>query len=261
MRSLAALLCGALVGVLGGLIGLGGAEFRLPLLVGVFRYRILQAITINLAVSLATVAFSFAFRTREVTLEAVAAHAPIILNILGGSILGSFLGVRFATRVDERWLHRGAALLLIFLSFVLMGHEWLFGGQGPELPTLVLFPVALIAGLGIGLVSSMLGVAGGELIIPTIVLLFSVDIKLAGSLSLAISAPTILMGLWRYQHKQGSILKSSSAGFVAWMAAGSMAGAFVGTWLLHFVSSPSLHFILGAVLLASAAKMLSQRVA
>jgi uncharacterized protein len=31
-----ALCAGAAVGVLGGLIGLGGAEFRLPLLIGIF---------------------------------------------------------------------------------------------------------------------------------------------------------------------------------------------------------------------------------
>ncbi len=31
---------GCLIGILGGLIGLGGAEFRLPVLVGIFKYRI-----------------------------------------------------------------------------------------------------------------------------------------------------------------------------------------------------------------------------
>lgn len=30
-------MAGSLIGTLGGLIGLGGAEFRLPVLVGVFR--------------------------------------------------------------------------------------------------------------------------------------------------------------------------------------------------------------------------------
>lgn len=35
---------GASVGVLGGLIRLGGAEFRLPLLIGVFGFMALQAI-------------------------------------------------------------------------------------------------------------------------------------------------------------------------------------------------------------------------
>ena len=34
---------GAAVGLLGGLIGLGGAEFRLPLLIGVFGFAALHA--------------------------------------------------------------------------------------------------------------------------------------------------------------------------------------------------------------------------
>jgi hypothetical protein len=35
---------GSLIGKLGGLIGLGGAEFRLPVLVGLFRLQTLEAI-------------------------------------------------------------------------------------------------------------------------------------------------------------------------------------------------------------------------
>jgi uncharacterized protein len=38
---------GAVIGALGGLIGLGGAEFRLPLLIGVFRFAALQAVILN----------------------------------------------------------------------------------------------------------------------------------------------------------------------------------------------------------------------
>jgi hypothetical protein len=56
----------------------------------------------------------------------------------------------------------------------------------------------LIAGFLIGTVASLLGVAGGEFLIPTLVLLLGCDIKLAGSLSLAVSLPTVLMGFMRY---------------------------------------------------------------
>jgi hypothetical protein len=58
-QNLLALGWGVLIGIPGGLIGLGGAEFRLPVLVGVFKYPILKAIVINLVVSLVTVVFSF----------------------------------------------------------------------------------------------------------------------------------------------------------------------------------------------------------
>lgn len=43
---------GSMIGTLGGLIGLGGAEFRLPVLVGVFRLGTLEAVILNKAMSL-----------------------------------------------------------------------------------------------------------------------------------------------------------------------------------------------------------------
>jgi len=46
-----------------------------------------------------------------------------------------------------------------------------------------------IAASVIGVVTALLGVAGGEFLIPTLVLLFGAEIKLAGSLSLAVSLP------------------------------------------------------------------------
>jgi len=44
---------GALIGTLGGLIGLGGAEFRLPLLISLFGFEGLEAVILNKAWRLA----------------------------------------------------------------------------------------------------------------------------------------------------------------------------------------------------------------
>ena len=65
----AALLYGAPIGLLGGLIGLGGAEFRLPVLAGVFGYVARRAVALNLAISLVTVVSALLIR---------AAHSPSI---------------------------------------------------------------------------------------------------------------------------------------------------------------------------------------
>jgi hypothetical protein len=57
---------GAVIGALGGLIGLGGAEFRLPLLIGAFRFAALQAVILNKAMSLVVVASALPFRAATV---------------------------------------------------------------------------------------------------------------------------------------------------------------------------------------------------
>ena len=41
---------GAGIGTLAGLIGLGGAEFRLPFLIGLYRFGALEAVIINKAI-------------------------------------------------------------------------------------------------------------------------------------------------------------------------------------------------------------------
>jgi hypothetical protein len=79
---------------------------------------------------------------------------------------------------------------------LMVGH----GAEGGGHPLFV-GPVQIVAGIAagfvIGVVASLLGVAGGELLIPTLILLFGADVKLAGSLSLAVSLPTMLVGFAR----------------------------------------------------------------
>jgi len=258
MQNVYAFIWGTAIAILGGLIGLGGAEFRLPVLVGIFKYRTLPAVVINLAISLVTVTFSLIFRTGLGNLHSIIANSAIILNLLAGSLIGAYIGVSFATRIDEHGLTRVVVVLLFVLSFVMLGHDLPTGLHHLQLTVPFQITVGFLAGITIGIFSSMLGVAGGELIIPTIVLVFSTDIKLAGSLSLAISIPTIIMGLARYQRQRKLSEIRTSSGFIVWMAIGSIVGALIGSYLLQFVSGSLLYILLGLVLLVSALKLMTR---
>lgn len=251
---------GSLIGVLGGLIGLGGAEFRLPVLVSIFKYQTSHAIIINLIVSLVTVIFSLIFRVGLIGLDPIVTHSSIILNILAGSLIGSYIGVYFVTRINEQALDRVVVIFLVCLSAVLIGHDFIFQNQGFQIPTAPRIILGFAAGVVIGVFSSMLGVAGGELIIPTIILLFSVDIKLAGSLSLAISIPTVVLGLANYKIRQPyTDIVSKSTSFILCMSLGSILGALLGSRLLPYVSGSVLHILLGFILLLSAIKLSTRR--
>ena len=87
-RGFGAFISVMLVGTLGGLIGLGGAEFRLPVLISFFRFAALEAVILNKAMSLVVVATALPFRAFTVPFGQVAAHWLIVVNLLAGSLLG-----------------------------------------------------------------------------------------------------------------------------------------------------------------------------
>ena len=107
----------------------------------------------------------------------------------------------------------------------------------------------------IGVVAALMGVAGGELLIPTLVLLFGVDIKLAGSLSLAVSLPTMLVGFARYSRDRSFVVLAENRSFVLVMAAGSILGTFIGGQLLGFIPNFVLLPLLAVILVLSAVKV------
>ena len=246
---------GAVIGVLGGLVGLGGAEFRLPLLIGMFRFTALEAVILNKAMSLVVVSSALPFRAATVPFGEIADHWTVIVNLLAGSLIGAWLAAGWATRLSSENLYRIIAVLLVLIAAALVfGHDATATGL-PLFDGAALMVAGTTAGFLIGAVSALLGVAGGELLIPTLVLLFGADIKLAGSLSLAVSLPTMLVGFARYSGDQSLSVLGRNRQFVIIMAAGSLVGSFVGGQLLGLVPSPFLLPALALILVISALKI------
>src|SRR5919109_2126444 len=197
-RSLvAAVVYGAPIGLLGGLIGLGGAEFRLPVLAGVFRYPARRAVALNLAISLITVVIALLIRGATLSFAPLLELLPVVAAMIAGAVSAAYVGTALVHRVSERLLERVILAFLVVIGAALIVESFLpqdVPGLLPDaLPVRVV--AAVVFGLGIGLVSSLLGVAGGELIIPTLVFAFGAGIKTAGTASLLISLPTVAVGL------------------------------------------------------------------
>ena len=114
---------GAGVGILGGLIGLGGAEFRLPLLIGLFGFPALQAVILNKAMSLVVVVTALPARLLSVPLDDVLADWHVIVNLLAGSLVGAWLGATWATRMGSETLYRVIAVLLVLIAVALAANH------------------------------------------------------------------------------------------------------------------------------------------
>lgn len=182
-----AFLVGAGVGLLGGVVGLGGAEFRLPFLIGLFGFVALQAVIVNKAMSLLVVLVALPSRLVAVPLEEVASYWFVAVSLLLGSLPGAWMGASWATRMRAATLYRVLGVLLLGIAVVFAAHHL---DVLPELllPTAAQALVGAVAGFGIGVVAAVMGVAGGELLIPTITVLYAVNVKYAGSLSLLVCA-------------------------------------------------------------------------
>src|SRR5215208_2134773 len=253
----AALLYSAPIGLLGGLIGLGGAEFRLPVLAGVFGYAARRAVALNLAISLITVVSALLIRGGTLSLAPLLGLLPVVLAMIVGAVSAAYVGTALVHRISEHLLERVILVFSVVVGSSLIVEAFLpqdVPGLLPEtLPVRVV--AAVIFGLAIGLVSSLLGVAGGELIIPTLVFAFGVGIKTAGTASLLISLPTVAVGVLRHR-KLGSFAESADlTRTVAPMGAGSVIGAVAGGFLVGVVAASVLKFVLGVILIVSAVRI------
>lgn len=253
-----AAISGFAVGLLGGLIGLGGAEFRLPLLIGLFAFPALKAVIVNKATSLIVVASGLIARSQSIPFDQSFAEWPTIATLLTGSLAGAWLGADFATRLNATTLYRVISALLIVIAVVLLTtHDSM--SHGIIAAGVLRTSIGICAGFAIGAIASLLGVAGGELLIPTLVLLFGLDIKLAGSVSLAISLPTMLVGFSRYSRDQAFAVLRGNGAFVFAMGLGSILGALAGGRLVRVVPTTILFPLLAAILVVSAFKVWRHR--
>ncbi len=133
-----------------------------------------QAVILNKAMSLVVVATALPARVAGVPFADLLAEWHVIVTLLGGSLAGAWLGAACATRMSSARLPLVIAALLALIAVALAADHV---GTVPRLdlslgPRIV---AGLVAGLGIGVVAVLMGVAGGELLIPTIVLLYAVD--------------------------------------------------------------------------------------
>jgi len=251
-----ALGCALLIGGIGGLIGLGGGEFRLPILVGLIGFTARAAVPMNQLLSLVTLVTALLVRWYGGSLVGVGAFAPAVVALGVGGITAAWFAARLLARVSDHRLERAIAVLLMAIGLLLIGERSL----PAELPALVPADPAwqIVAGVGLGLcigtASTFLGVAGGELLIPTLIFVFGADIRTAGSAALFVSIPTVCMGLLRYGGMGLLPSRNTLLRVGVPMGTESLIGAAAGGAVAGSTSTELLKLLLGVILIAAALK-------
>ena len=182
-----ALLVGAAIGAVLGLVGAGGAILAVPAFLYLFDFSALEATTASLAVVAASAASGAVprFRQNQVDLR----HA-LTFWVVG--IPGTFAGSRLATVISPGVLLAGFALVMLAAAIAMWRKSSATpSGDPAETPKWLLVMVAL----GIGLMTGLFGVGGGFLIVPALVLVFSFPFAVAAGTSLVVIALNSLTAL------------------------------------------------------------------
>lgn len=256
-RPLLAFIAGASVSTLGGLIGLGGAEFRLPILITAFALYAHRAVRFNLLVSFVTLLFAAMTRLKVLPATEVASFHDAIIPMIAGGMVSAWIGAGWLSRIEPARLMAIISALLLVVAAMLFGEATFAGAGLSPLPNDFFLRsfAGISAGLLVGAISSLLGVAGGEFIIPILIFVFGADIKTAGTLSLLISLPIVTMGV--AMHRMSGHYRSRDVlmYLVAPMGAGSIVGASLGGLMASIVPSSALKIGLAAILAWSAIKL------
>lgn len=217
------------IGLVLGLLGSGGSILTVPVLVYLAHEPDKVAIAESLAIvgGIALVGAVPYARRRLVDWHSVLWFgAPAILGTYGGAVLA-------------RWVP-GAVQLALFAVVMLLAAVLMFRGRSglddavPHRERRALWKIG-VEGMAVGALTGLVGVGGGFLIVPALVLLGGLTMRLAVGTSLLIISMKSAAGFWKYT----DVLADMDQ-FVDWQLigiftavgiVGSLVGNAVGRWV------------------------------
>ena len=239
-----ALAIGLSLGILGG----GGSILTVPIFVYVMGYSAKQAIAMSLVVVGST---SLVGAFRHWRAGNVDVRAALLFGVL--AMIGARLGAELSRSVP------GIVQLSLLGVVMLMAATLMLRprAEAKEMPTRrnVVFSVVAIAGvgLGVGVLTGLIGTGGGFLFVPSLVLLARLPMKTAVGTSLLVIALSTAAGAFGYRGQA-----AVPWGVVALFTLIAIAGIFVGTRMVRYVSQRALRLAFAYFLFGMSAFVLYQ---
>ena len=235
------------IGVIAGVTGVGGGEYRAPVLLLLLR-NVRWTITGNLLAG-TIIATSVVILRGAVflPLETLSLAATMIV----ASMPGAYFGALLARRTPAKWLKILLAGILVTTALRLLLFE--SPSAGPFVFGLTEAPLALLTGFGIGIISGLLGVAGGEYRIPALILIFGLPAITAGTVSSLVSLPQQIVGF--LEHRRLGQATSTAVRLAAIMGGIGVVGVVLGVVILGRTSSATVIDVLAILMLLASARI------
>ncbi|GAA3642994.1 hypothetical protein GCM10022200_28600 [Microbacterium awajiense] len=228
---LIALAIGLIAGLLSGLFGVGGGTVIVPLLVLLLRFdqRLAAGTSLAAIVPTATVGvISYA-------VHGSVAWVPALILALG-AVIGAQVGTWLLPRMPITALRWG---FVGFLAVVIASLFVVIPSREAGLPITVLSVIGLIVlGVVTGILAGLLGVGGGVIVVPALLLLFGTSDLVAKGTSLLMMIPTAISGTVGNVRRRNvdlvaaaliGVAACTTTAFGAWLA--TIVDPFVGNML------------------------------
>lgn len=246
------ILAGAATGIVLGLFGSGGSIIAMPALMYLLGVEAKSAIAMSLGIVAVTATITAVDHWRHRNVDV---RVAIVFGLFG--VIGTFAGAKVGVLTP-------VVVQLVLFSLVMYAAAWKMlkpvfmpqlampgGLPPPERNVEVRMGHIAAHGIGVGMLTGVVGVGGGFLIVPALALLSGLRMKLAIGTSLAIVAAKSYAGFFGYL---GAVP-------IDWSVMGSftavtIAGSFAGTRIAHRFSPEMLKRGFGGFLVVVASYIL-----
>lgn len=211
-------LVGVVAGMLSGLFGVGGGILVVPALVLVVGMQQRMAHGTALA---ATIPIAAAGVIGYALAGSVDVAAALVLA-LGAATIGARLGTHLLHRLSQRTLSLAFVAILLFTALRMVTAAESSDGRGALTVGLVIG--LLITGVVAGTTAGLLGVGGGIITVPAMVVAFGIPPAIAKGTALLVIVPTALAGTRRNLKKRNADLRVGATVGIA-----GAASSFVGS--------------------------------
>jgi hypothetical protein len=239
-------LVGVAAGFLSGLFGVGGGILIVPGLVLVAKMDQRIAHGTSLAAVLPISASSLlSYWTHDHVDWRVGACLAV------GALAGAVLGTRLLHVLPHRVLAIGFATLLLVTAVRL----FLPLTSEPARAVLSISAIAALVAIGVatGILAGLLGVGGGVVMVPAMMMLLHMPSAMAKGTSVAVIIPTAIMGTFRNRSKSNADLRAAGI-----LGLGGILSATAGGWISARMSDTVSNVLFATLLIIVATRLVLQ---
>jgi uncharacterized membrane protein YfcA len=232
------LIIGLTAGVFGGILGIGGGLIMIPLMVEVLK------LTQHKAHGTSLVALVFTGIGGAIT---YASHGAIDITAAAllavTAVLTAPLGARYCNALTGKKLKIYFGAFLIFCSALLFLKPYLTNVIG-TVPGYAKVIILLTTGAFTGFLSGLMGVGGGTIMVPVMVILAGLTQHVAQGTSLLVMVPAGAIGAFTHW-KMGNV----ATGILWGLIPGIICGTYLGGNIANIIPNDTLRLVFAAMLI------------